>query len=273
MGSPIPIGGSSNVQNRTLGIIVGSVVVLVVAGGVGLFTLDGFLRGKLEQRRQERATEKQLVDTAIRMSEGKSLGDRPDFPDTPIGQVGAISYDMMAEMQSKQRKLTEDLERIKWDWVMSPDSIDSKADLQKSLVILGKAKALTITYEEETDRLVEETIAKVKLVGDDRSARQFAEGFSSAYREKGQGLYYFRESMRELRKNHQAMGEALLLLLKYSGKFTVDRDGAIEFSPSVPDAAVEAYNSAVDRTNTALEKINALEIEGAKAAKERIKGL
>ncbi len=244
------------------------IVVALVIAGLGTSLLKG-AKQRSEEREAERKSMVEFLGQAKKLNEGGKLGNMPDFPETSIGRMQRIVFVWARTGQTRTEELMKRLTELGWDWVGSPESLRTKASLEKCLSISPKVKAAVLAHRKWFDEGYSKVLADVESQADgSRDARSFVAGLKeSSQREKG-GYQLGLKTWDVLVKNIEALEEMFRFLLARSGKYKVAEDGTIEFDASVSDRDAEAYNAITDRVNGQLQEMNRLEAERLRISQE-----
>jgi hypothetical protein len=246
-------------RRRKLFLGIGSglvILAMAIVGGAAL--VDGYLQRYRQGQVESEAATLQVLDNVQATLGGKKPVKEPTFPDTELGRLAALSYKMSSTMAADQRKYESDLLAAKWDTLLLPASMKTKADVETSISIIGKARNLLTGFERRSESVVSQTLVAMQKGARSKNGRDFFAGFRTSLEKKGNGLHTLRTSFSLARKNHDALEDAMQVLLRISGRYKVFEDGSVEMGDDVPDADVDAYNDAVDRINSTLDEIEKL---------------
>lgn len=250
-------------------------VVIVVAclggGSVMIASFANSFKKTVEDRKQERNANDAIEQNVQKLLKEGTMGKRPDFANTAIGTMQRISYTFLETQLARQKTFMDELARIKFDWVMTPDSLRSEKNVEESLKRLEKARELADWFYDGLDRDLDKVLADMRSqAGDDSRAKDFITGFEESTKGPNGSIMLNKKVRDALRRNHDALEGCLKTLKANSGKYTVSGDGSITFAAGTSDSVITAYNSYVEKTTSTLSEINELEERRNKMATDAL---
>lgn len=260
----------SDKGNRIVILAIVGIVVLAIAGAFGSKVFFGAMAKRVGDRHADQKSTGEVLDAAEKLLEGDKMATQANFPDTPVGRMNRLVFELMLGEQTRQEEINRDLERIGWEWVMSAESLSTKTNLEESLRRLAQAKKITDDYYFKLESAYLEMLKKMDVEAQkDPDAEKFLAGFKDRQSEPGNGLYFANKISAELEKNHTAIGDCLRFLLARTGKFDVDADGAVSFRPP-HEKETDSYNLLVDKLNASMEEMTRIEEERLRLMRTRI---
>lgn len=245
-------------------VIVGAIVLAVL--GTAIFQTAS---KRVKDRADERQSMQDFLGEAKKLADGGSMGKMPDFPDTPLGRMQRVVFLWAKEGQDRSAQMMKTLEGLDWQWVGSPDSLKTKANLEKCLATTPKAKKEVEKLLAWIDVGYAKALADMEAQADgSKDAGSFLSGLKLANQSQVSGFQLGKKTWQLLIKNIESLEEMFRFLLARTGKYSVTEDGLIDFKSGVTDKEQAEYEAIVDRVNGYLEEIAQLEEKRRKVAME-----
>lgn len=240
---------------------------LVVSAAITLWIVPS-VNTAVEGRREEKQFQRAFSEDALRVLGGEAPIERKDFPNTPSGEVQEILHGYMEKVANLKRKYEVELMTLGWEWVLSPESLSSRANLEECLRRIRKAQTAATLYERNCWQAAKVACGALKKRAQSnrlatKACEQLArnlDGSSSEYRA-------LKREFQVVLDNFSAAEALCAFLLGRIGQYKVSDDGAVEFNERVPEAVVKEFDSIVDRLNSTEELLNRLDAERTIAAK------
>lgn len=186
-------------------------------------------------------------------SEGLAKHDRtrPTFASTPFGRSAALAYDFSAAESDRHHRADQELGEIGWLWVMSGESLATKANLQECLVRTRKARAVIARYSSDYEKALSNLLAQM-----DAELGKVADQVEVWKRTKAEmvkpdgSVGLSRQFFRSMSEYIDLTEQMVKFLIPRFGKYTVSGD-SVEFGSQVSPADVDRYNSLHDRWEAA----------------------
>lgn len=249
---------------RTNPALLAAILVAVLGAFIGIaFIATSFFTGikrQMETKQAEREATGDMIDSIKKYVTSQELGRRPKFPDTPVGNVQAIAYDLVLLQVARGREFEDRLKKSGYDYVMTPDSLRSREGLEKSLRLIDEARAITDWLFTGMKRDIADTVEKMKAASKgSKDAETFIAAFEASINDPN-GTAAINDQIREeLRKNHDALTNCVSFLLREFGQFSVDSSGTVVFQNGFPTNKMEEYNAYVQATSDTMNEIDRLE--------------
>lgn len=243
---------------------------VIVAGGI-VATIVAYprLKDAVAQRREEKRAAKEIAEQAERLVSGQEPAGPSEFPDTPIGHMQKIVSDHLVNQSKLDKGYEQGLTAIGWDWVLTPESVSTKHNLEDCLGRIQKAQRLSRAYEADNWSALRHTAeALSKYAHHNRETRAIYESYRSALDTSSENHARAVEIFKALHENQAACELACRHLLRHFGKYTVAEDGTVTFMEGVPDQVVAAYNDIIDRLTAAGERLQRFDEARRRAAHE-----
>lgn len=244
-------------------------VILAVVAGIGILgaivTVSvlflGYSKKVAEDRRSAREGMRQVLQEAAKISQGSSPRRNLKFPGTPMGHMNRLLYGALLEEARLQVWFEGQLQRIKWDWVMTPESLRTEESLDDCLRRCSEAKKVIDRLERDGLGLLAKLVRDMEPYAKaNRDARNYYDGFKRGLMQPDGGYALAKRSYALIRENHAALEGTIRFLRAHIGKFDVADDGTTLFNADVPDKDVDAYNALVEKMNSSLEQLNRIEM-------------
>lgn len=251
------------------------IVLLAVATVIALATAVSYfgiaLSKRVTDRRAEKASLSDFAKQAEDVLEGKSRSVNTRYPDTPAGRMMRIMTEMIQESLASETKLGEDMEKVGWDWVLSPESLSNRKNLDESLKRLSAVRKLTLEYYDTLEKAVAEMIAAMKEESKKgRAASDFFKGAQKAIERPGSGLYYARQMKSHTLANFDGIEKMLMFLKARTGEYTLTPDGLIDFKASVTREERARYDAIVAKVDASAEALMKADEMRRKVANQRL---
>lgn len=251
-------------SGRTNPALLAAILVATLGAFIGIaFIATSFFTGikkQMEVKQKEREASDDMIDSIKKYVTSQELGQRPKFPDSPLGRVQSIAYDLVLLQVARGREFEDRLKKSGYDFVMTPESLQSKAGLEKSLRLIDEARAITDWLYAGMKRDIAKTIEKMKAAGQgSKDAETFISAFEAAINNPDGTVAMNDQIREELRKNHDALTNCVNFLLREYGQFSVDTTGSVVFQAGFPDYKMEEYNTYVKATTDTMAEIDRLE--------------
>jgi len=257
------------------------VILLVIAGAVVVVTLLGLgakavfqeMVKELSQDQADKRSMGKVVDAAEKMAKGEKVDPIKGFPDTPVGHMNKLLYQTVQDSHELEGKIDKELKDIGWDWVMSNDSLKSKANLEECLNRIGRAEKLVTRYSDRFEHIWNDALVAMQVEADkSNSAAAYLAGVKEGLDQPDGGRSFIREFIRLLRANHQGLKEAIQFLLAHPKDYQMGPEGPV-FLDTVPQSEVDKYNALTDRANEAMKKIDEMNAASDKSDAKDIQSM
>lgn len=244
--------------------LLAAILVAVLGAFIGIaFIATSFFTGikrQMDTKRMEREATDDMIDSIRKYVTSQELGKKPNFPDSPLGKVQSIAYDLVLLQVARGREFEDRLNKSGYDYVMTPESLRTREGLEKSLRLIDEARAITDWLYAGMKRDIDKTVEKMRgAAKGDQNAETFLKAFEESLNDP-EGTMALNDKIRiELAKNHDALTACVSFLLREFGQYTVDSNGSVVFDVGFPSSKMDEYNSYVQQTTATMAEIDRLE--------------
>lgn len=243
-------------------LLVTAVIVFIgcIGASFAVVSMFGGLQRTITERSQEKQSADAMEESIRRLVSEQKLGERPTFPDTPVGKMQSLAYGFLEKQVARQTLFDKRLKEIGFDWVMGPDSLRSKKNLEECVARIGQARDLAKWFYESQAGDYEQLRSEMQAIAKtDARALSFLKEFEQTTMGPAGSLTLTNKVRDQLAANHDALDKCVRFLLANSGKFDVQPDGAVVFHAGFSQSKIDEYNGYVNRTVATMNEINRLE--------------